>query len=110
MWQHGGIPTELGQTILVLFPKVNTDTRWVGLVGTLCKVAEAIINTFIKVCINFHFIFHGFHVGRVMETAILELKIDQELASINQYPLFLILLNLHKVYVTMDWGRLLTSM
>ena len=43
-----------------------------------------------------------------MGTAILELKLAQELASMDQDPLFLVFLDLKRSYDTVDCGRLLT--
>ena len=37
--------------------------------------------------IQFHDVFHGFQVERGTETATMELKLDQELTSVKQYPL-----------------------
>ena len=45
-----------------------------------------------------------------MGTDILELKLDQELVSIGQYPPFLVFLDLRKAYETVDWGILLTTL
>ena len=45
MWSTGEIPQELGWTVLVLIPKGTTDTRFVGLLETLWKVVEALIDT-----------------------------------------------------------------
>ena len=40
----------------------------------------------------------------------LDLNLDQELASIDQYPLFLVFLYLQNAYNTVDRGRLLTTL
>ena len=45
MWRTGEIPQELGWTVLVLIPKGTTYTRDIGLLETLWKVAEALIDT-----------------------------------------------------------------
>ena len=47
MWHTGGIPQELVWTVLVLIPKGTTDTRVIGLLETLWKVVEALIDTFL---------------------------------------------------------------
>ena len=96
--------------IIVLTPKGNTDTQGIGLLDTLWKVVEAIIDTSLKLCITFHNVFHDFCTVRVMGKSILELKIIQDLDSIDQDPLFLVSLNPRKVYDTLNWGRLLTTM
>ena len=39
----------------------------------------------------------------------MDLKLAQELASVDQHPLFLVLLELSKTYDNLDWGRLLQT-
>ena len=45
MLHTGEIPQDFGQPILVLIPKVTTDTRGTGLLETLWKVVEELIDT-----------------------------------------------------------------
>ena len=45
-----------------------------------------------------------------MGTIALELKLAQELSSINQDPLFLVILDLRKSYDTLDRGHLFTTL
>ena len=45
MWITKNIPQELGWTILVLISKGNTDTQGIGILETIWKVVEAIVNT-----------------------------------------------------------------
>ena len=40
----------------------------------------------------------------------MDLKLAQELASVDQHPLFLVLLDLIKTYDNLDWGRLLQTL
>ena len=96
--------------ILLLIPKDNTNTRSIGLLETLWKGVEAIIYTLLRASISFYDILHGFPAGRAMGTTILELKLSQELASVNQGPLFLVFMDFPKAYDTMDRGRLLTNL
>ena len=70
---------------------------------------EAIINTRLRESIRLHDVLHGFHTWRGTGTAILELNLAQEIDSMDQYPLFLFFLDLHKAYNTVDRGRLLTT-
>ena len=44
-----------------------------------------------------------FCAGKGAGTAILELKLAQELASVDQDPLLLVLLDLRKAYDNLDW-------
>ena len=45
MWCMGDTPQELGWMIMVLILKGTTDTRGIGLLETLWKVVEALIDT-----------------------------------------------------------------
>ena len=51
---------------------------------------EAIIDTHINMAVMFHDVRHGFCACRGTGAAIIELKMAQELASIDQDPLFLV--------------------
>ena len=86
--------------VLVLIPKGNTDTRVISLIETLWKVMEALIYNRLHTILQLHDDLHGFRSGREMGTAIIELKLAQELASIDQDPLFLVLMDLRKLYNT----------
>ena len=54
-----------------------------------------------------HSVLHGFRAGGEIGAAIMELNFYQELASIDQDPLFLLFLDLRKSYDTVDQERLL---
>ena len=45
-----------------------------------------------------------------MGTVILELKLAQELSRVNQDPLFLVFMDLHKAYYNMDQGRIMKTL
>ena len=75
---------------MVLLPICNSDTQGIGIPEFLWKVVEAIIDTRIKMSVIFHDVLHGFCACRGTGTAIIELKMSQELASIYQEPLFLV--------------------
>ena len=76
----------------------------------LWNVVQEIIDTCLRESIIFHDVIHGFRTGRGTETAILEFKLGQDLASINKDLLFLFFMNLLKSYDTVDWGCLLTTL
>ena len=57
-----------------------------------------------------HNVLHRFRAGRGVGSAIVELKLAQELASIYQDPLFLVLMVPGKVYDTVDQDRLLVTL
>ena len=102
MWEYSTLPTELIWAILVLIPKGNTDKWGIGLLEVLWKVVEAIVDNQIKTVVKFHDILHGLRAKRGTGTSITELNMFQELASIDQDPLFLVFLNLRKEYSTLD--------
>lgn len=107
MWNTGEIAQELTWTILVLLPKPNGEKRGIGLLETAWKIIESIITTRTNTVIQFHDCLHGFRAVRGTGTAILEAKLFQELASVEQEPLFYIFLDLRKAYDTIDRNRAL---
>ena len=70
------------------------------------KVIEVIMDKRLKV-IDFHDCLHGFLTGRGTGTATLEVKLAQQLAYLEQGPLFGIFIDLKKAYDAMDRGRCL---
>ena len=110
MWSTGEISQELVWTILVFIPKVNTDIQGIVLLETLWKVVEVIINTCLRSNIQFDDFLRGFCTGRGTGTATIEIKIAQELASVNQDSLFLVFLDLSKAYDTIDHSRLIRTL
>ena len=57
--------------------------------------------------IEFHDCLHGFLTGRGTGTAMIEVKLAQQLAYLNQTPLYGIFIDLKKAYDAMDRGRCL---
>ena len=57
-------------------------------------MVEAMIYIWIKTVLQFHDVLHGFFAGRGKGTAIMELKISQELAIVDQDPILLALTDL----------------
>ena len=80
------------------------------MLDVLWKVVEALIDTRIKTVVQFHDVLHGFCAGRGTGTTITELKISQELVSVDQDLLFLALLYLSKAYDNLDQGKLLQTL
>ena len=69
--------------ILVLVPKGNTDTWGIVLLEKLWNLVEAIINTCLGASIRFHYVLHCFCMGRGTWTAIMELKLAQDMDNVN---------------------------
>ena len=70
----------------------------------LWKVVEAIINTCLRTSIQFHDALHGFCVVNT------KIKIAQELTCINQYPIFLVFLDVRKASDTVERFRLIRNL
>ena len=71
---------------------------------------EDIIDNRLRSGIQFHDVPHRFRLGRGTGTITVELKIAQKLASVNQYPLLLVLLDLRMSYNTVDLGRIIGTL
>ena len=83
IWCIGELPTELLWIILILIPKPNSEARQgIGLLETVWKVLEGVIDTSVKQTVEFHDSLHGFKPNHGTGTAIIELKLWQELAII----------------------------
>ena len=74
------------------------------------KVVEAVIDTRIKSVVQFYNVLHRFCAGGGAGTAILEIKLAQELESVDQDTLFLLFLDLSKSYYNLYQGRLLQTL
>ena len=73
-------------------------------------MVETIIDTGIYAGIHFHGILNRFRERIGVGEATMELKLTQDLASVDHNPLFLVLLDLRKVYYTMDRVRLIQTL
>ena len=74
------------------------------------QVVEAVINTRIKLVVQLHDVLHGFFTGRGAGNYIIDLKLVQELASVDQDPKLLVFLDLIKAYDNLDQGVLLQTL
>ena len=86
---------------MVLIIKGTTYTWGIGLLETLWKLVEALIETRLCANLQFHEVLHGFRAGRGTGRDIMELKIAQELSRIDHDPHFMVFLDLRKAYSTM---------
>ena len=110
MWDTGSIPTKLGCTVLVLILKETTNTWEIGLLELVWKVVKVVIDNRIKLVVKLYDVLYVFCAGMGTGTAIMEHKLVQELASVDQDPLFSVLLDLRKAYNNLDQGRLLQNL
>ena len=92
--------------VVVLLPKGNNNYRGICLLDPLWKVIEVIMDKQLE-CPEYHDCLHDFLAGPGTRTATLEVKLAQQLAYLEQVPLYGILIDLRKVYDAMDRGRYL---
>ena len=71
------------------------------------KVVAAISNCQFTASITYHNFLHEFRAGCDTGTAILESKLLQHLAALREEVLYVIFLDLHKVYDALDRSRCL---
>ena len=83
---NGYITEALMWTTMVLIPKGKGAYTGIGLVETIWKVCTSIINNRIQSSIVLHDSLHGFIQGRGTGTAIMEAKLEQQLAEIVHEP------------------------
>ena len=72
-------------------------------------MVRAVIDTWIKIVVQFHNVLHWFCARIGARTAIIELILAQELASVDHDPLLLLFLDLSKAYVNLYQGRLIQT-
>ena len=107
IWETGEIPRQVLWMIVVLIPKGNSrDFRGIGLLEVLWKVIEKVLDARLS-SIDLHDCLHGFRAGRGCGTGIMEAKLFQQLAYIEQCPLYAVFIDLQKAYDAMDRGALL---
>ena len=102
MWDTGEIPRQLRYIIVVLVPKGNSDEcRGIGLMEPIWKVIEGCIEARLQI-LPCHEALHGGLQGKGTATAIMEMKLAQQLAYLEQTPLFSIFIDLRKAFDAMD--------
>ena len=106
IWRTGEIPRQLCWIIVVLLPKKDGGYRGIGLLEPIWKVIEAIMDRRLNV-IPLHDCLRGYLAKRGTRTAITEAKLFQQLAFLDQVPLFSAFLDLKKAFGLMDRKRCL---
>ena len=110
MFRTGEVPTKCMWSFLAVIPKPDRGQREVGLLKAVWKVCEAIIDTRVKKVIRFHDILHGFCQTRGTSTAIMEVKLQQEVAAMLCPILFQVHLDLTKAHDALDHEHTLKTM
>ena len=97
-------------TVLVLIPKGTTNTRGISLLETLCKVVEALIDNRIQASLQMHDVLHRLRAIGGTGAVIMKLNFDQDIVSIDQSPLSLVILDLRKANENVDREYLLITL
>jgi hypothetical protein len=109
IWDKGEIPEQMSWMVIVLLPKGGGDFRGIGLLDPCWKVVEKIM-----VCrmaaIDFHPCLHGGLPKRGTGTATIEAKLAQQLAWMEQEPVYQVFVDLSKAYDHLDRERCLAIM
>ena len=92
---------------MILITKGKKDYRGIGLVEVMWKLVAAILNFRLTASINFHDFLHEFRAGCGTGNATLEAKMLQQLAALREEVLYVIFLDLHKAYDSLDRYRFL---
>jgi hypothetical protein len=106
IWTQGKILQQLTWVIVVLLPKGCGDYCGNGLLEPLWKVEEHMMDQQLN-ALPLHEVLHGCRNGHGMGTAILEAKLAQQLAHLEQEPFYGVFLDLKKVFNAMDRKRCL---
>ena len=92
--------------VIVLLPKGGCDYRGIGLLDPIWKVLEVVMDNRLKI-LDYHDCLNGFLAGGGTGTATTEVKLAQQLAYIEQVPLYGVFIDLRKAYDAIDRGRCL---
>jgi hypothetical protein len=101
IWDREGIPEQISWMGVALLPKGGGDFRGIGLLDPCLKVVEKIMVGHLAT-IEFHPCLHGRLPKRETGTATIEAKLAQQLAWVEQEPLYQVYLDLRKTYDHLD--------
>ena len=93
--------------MVILITKGKKDYRGIGPLGVIWKVVAAILNFRLTASITYHDFLRGFRLARGTGTDTLKAKLLQQLGALREEVLYLIFLDLHKVYDALDRYRCL---
>ncbi len=106
VWVTGNIPQQLCWVVTMLTPKGGGKYRGIGLLEPIWKVMERVMDLRLEK-IKLNDSLHGCLAGRGMGTGIIEAKLAQQLAHLEQRRFFGVFIDLKKAFDAMDQGRCL---
>jgi hypothetical protein len=101
VWDEGKIPTQLGWVVTVLIPKGGGDYHSIGLLEPIWKVIKWVMDKRLE-AIVLHDSLHSCCNGQGTGTAVIEAKLTQQLAHIEQTPFYGVFINLKKAFDAID--------
>jgi hypothetical protein len=106
VWDEGRIPPQLGWVITILLPTGGGAYRGIGLLKPIWKVIEKVMDRRLE-AIVLHDSLHGCRNLQGTGTAVIEAKLTQQLAHIEQTPFYGVFVDLTKAFDAMDWEQCL---
>jgi hypothetical protein len=103
VWTTVTVPTKMSWMIINLLPKGGYDYRGIGLLDPIWKIVEKVMVLRFS-AIKLHNYLHGRLPGWGTGMAIMEVKLQQQLAWAEQESLYQIYLDLQKAYDALDRG------
>jgi hypothetical protein len=109
IWDWGEIPKQMSWMVIVLLPKGGGNFRGIGLLDLCWKVVEKLMVRRMAI-IEFHPSLHGGLPKRGMGMATIEAKMAQQLAWMDQKPLYQVFVDLRKACDHLDHERCIKIM
>jgi hypothetical protein len=103
IWNTGTIPQQMCWVIMALIPKGGGEYCGIGLLEPIWKVLEKVMDLRLE-AIMLHDSLHGCLASQGTGTGIIEAKLAQQLAHLEQTPFFSIFIDLQKAFDAMDRG------
>ena len=101
VWEEGKMPVQLGWVVTVLIPKGGRVYCGIRLLEPIWKVIERVMDKRLE-AIALHDSLLGCRNGRGTGTAVIEAKLTQQIAHIEQAPFYGVFIDLKKVFDAMD--------
>ncbi len=109
IWDRGEIPIQMSWMVVNLLPKGEGNFRGIELLNPCWKVVEKIMVHWLGT-IDFHPCLHGGMPKQGMGMATIEAKLAQQLAWVEQKPLFQVFVDLCKAYDHLNRAKCLEIM
>jgi hypothetical protein len=100
---------QLGWVIVILIPKGGGNYHGIGLLELIWKIIECVMDRR-QNAIKLHESLHRCQNGRGTGTAVIEAKLTQQLAHLEQRPFYGVFLDLKKAFDAIDQERCLLAL